>query len=460
MAFINLSSLILGGSAESNDDILAGENRGVAKKATYLSAKPFSFEELEHECDNVISELIRNLFSIAEKGLSKEGTESFRTFCAEHEKRLPKDFLKKLFFNLIANYIKDFKNGTTSDVYTIESIVNYTLTSGKTNITDSILQGKARKRGEQPLANSDIAEKTREVLSKPLFSYYKKKILPKAEKALEKASRSIKMADDMVLVSLIKPNEEEQRVFHYTILDELFDSRDDEGAYDFQNNLSCLIFAIISTAQFVYQQGVDEFKNNPDKVIDKAVRNVEGKDVVLDDTSIYFVEFVFTTLSNRPLEDIEKACRACADLMSSLGENQLFDRAYTYPTHSLTRQYLNIDTSQQKLSVSNKEEMSSMYKRMSKKDNEYKSDEIMVFRALKGIIPLNNDGSYEIPVKYGDSVINLRNAIAVYSVGKPEIDISVFGVDEDGIDRFGSAYTEYSMSGKYNADVKVKIDYV
>jgi hypothetical protein len=459
MAFINLSSLILG-EAERNDDILAGGSRGVAKKETYLTAKPFFFMELREECDTNIREYLKKLFDIAIKHSSKEGNEPFRAFCEEHKRRLPKDFLKKIFLNLIANYLKDFRAQTSSDVYTMESIVNYTLTSGETNLTDSILQGKARKRGEQTLANSDIAEKTRNVLSEPLFSYYKKKIIPEIEKISEKLSNSIKIKNDMVLVSCHWTKEEGLIGLQYTKLNELFDTRYADGAYDFQYTLSCITYAILSIAKLIHTYGADKFKDKFNEVMNNAFRAIEDDDVVLDDTSRNFVESVFTRFSERSSDEIESVCDKCHELIGSFEKKALFDRTYVYVRHKLSHQSMSIGTSGRGAFIKKDVSNSALLHPSTTDERDYEYDEKRVFKALRSIIPTNSDGSYEIPVKFGDEVIMLKNAISVYSVGSPYMTIWLEGVDDDGKDRFGSAYSEYSMSGKYKVDFKLSIDYV
>lgn len=459
MAFINLSSLLLGGGVESNDDILAG-SRGVAKRETYLTAKPFFFMELREECDTNIREYLKKLFDIAIKHYSKEGNEPFRAFCEEHKRRLPKDFLKKIFLNLIANYLKDFRAQTSSDVYTIESIVNYTLTSGETNITDSILQGKPRKRGEQPLANSDIAEKTRDVLSKPLFSYYKKKIIPEIEKISEKLSNSIKIKNDMVLVSCHWTKDEGLIGLQYTKLNELFDTRYAKGAYDFQYTLSCITYAILSIAKLIHTHGADKFKDKFNEFMNNAFRAIEDDDVVLDDTSRNFVESVFDSFLERSSDDIESVCAKCHELIGSFDKKALFDRTYVYVRHKLSHQNMSIGSSVRGAFVKKDVSMSASLHPILTDERDYEYTEKCVFNALRSIIPTNSDGSYEIPVKFGDEVIMLKNAISVYSVGSPYVTILLKGVDDDGKDRFGSAYEEYSMSGKYEVDFKLSIDYV
>lgn len=459
MAFINLSSLILGG-VEHNDDILAGGSSGIAKRETYLTAKPFFFMELRDECDTNIREYLKKLFDIAIKHSSKEGNEPFRAFCEEHKRRLPKDFLKKIFLNLIANYLKDFRAQTSSDVYTIESIVNYTLTSGETNITDSILQGKPRKRGEHPLTNSDIAEKTRDVLSKPLFSYYKKKIIPEIEKISEKLSNSIKIKNDMVLVSCHWTKEEGLIGLQYTKLNELFDTRYAKGAYDFQSTLSCITYAILSIAKLIHTHGADKFKDKFNEFMNNAFRAMEDDDVVLDDTSLNFVESVFTRFSERSSDDIESVCSKCNELIGSFEKKALFDRTYVYVRHKLSHQSISIDASGRGVSIDADVSMSASLHPALTNEKDYEYNEKRVFKALRGIIPTDSDGSYEIPVKFGDEVIMLKNAISVYSVGSPYMTIWLKGVDDDGKDRFGSAYEEYSMSGKYEIDFKLSIDYV
>ena len=459
MAFINLSSLILGG-VEHNDDILAGGSSGIAKRETYLTAKPFFFMELRDECDTNIREYLKKLFDIAIKHSSKEGNEPFRAFCEEHKRRLPKDFLKKIFLNLIANYLKDFRAQTSSDVYTIESIVNYTLTSGETNITDSILQGKPRKRGEHPLTNSDIAEKTRDVLSKPLFSYYKKKIIPEIEKISEKLSNSIKIKNDMVLVSCHWTKEEGLIGLQYTKLNELFDTRYAKGAYDFQSTLSCITYAILSIAKLIHTQGADKFKDKFNEFMNNAFRAMEDDDVVLDDTSLNFVESVFTRFSERSSDEIESVCSKCNELIGSFEKKALFDRTYVYVRHKLSHQSISIDASGRGVPIRIDEPTTSLLFLSSTDDKNYEYTEMCVFKALRSIIPTYSDGSYEIPVKFGDEVIMLKNAISVYSVGSPYTTIWIEGVDDDGKDRFGSAYSEYSMSGKYKVDFKLSIDYV
>lgn len=459
MAFINLSSLV-SGSIEHNDDILAGGSSGGAKRQTYLTSKPFFFMELRDECDTNIREYLKKLFDIAIKHSSKEGNEPFRVFCEEHKRRLPKDFLKKIFLNLIANYLKDFRAQTSSDVYTIESIVNYTLTSGETNLTDSILQGKARKRGEQTLANSDIAEKTRNVLSKPLFSYYKKKIIPEIEKISEKLSNSIKIKNDMVLVSCHWTKEEGLIGLQYTKLNELFDTRYAKGAYDFQSTLSCITYAILSIAKLIHTQGADKFKDKFNEFMNNAFRAMEDDDVVLDDTSLNFVESVFTRFSERSSDEIESVCAKCNELIGSFEKKALFDRAYVYVRHKLSHQSISIDASGRGVSIDADVSNSALLHPSISDERDYEYDEKRVFKALRSIIPTDSDGSYEIPVKFGDEVIMLKNAISVYSVGSPYMTIWLEGVDDDGKDRFGSAYSEYSMSGKYEVDFKLSIDYV
>lgn len=194
--------------------------------------------------------------------------------------------------------------------------------------------------------------------------------------------------------------------------------------------------------------------------MNNAFRAIEDDDVVLDDTSRNFVESVFTRFSERSSDDIESVCSKCNELIGSFEKKALFDRTYVYVSHKLSHQSMSIGTSGRGAFVKKDVSTSAILHPILSDEKKYEYTEKCVFKALRSIIPTDSDGSYEIPVKLGDEVIMLKNAISVYSVGSPYMTIWLEGVDDDGKDRFGSAYSEYSMSGKYKVDFKLSIDYV
>jgi len=65
----------------------------------------------------------------------------------------------------------------------------------------------------------------------------------------------------MVLVSCHWTKEEGLIGLQYTKLNELFDTRYANGAYDFQSALSCITYAILSIAKLIHTHGADKFKD-------------------------------------------------------------------------------------------------------------------------------------------------------------------------------------------------------